>query len=115
VLPAQPTLLDLETAVQNGQRDALRGAFVTVIGRAQLWSPGRSDRFDMVRLVITCCVADARGTSAEVLGVPGLKVGDGEWLRVSGTLQFDSDADPNLPVIKAASIQKIPEPQSPYL
>jgi uncharacterized repeat protein (TIGR03943 family) len=114
-LPKDPSVLDLLTAVEEGRGGAIEGQFVTVFGQCDLRS-GRGDgRFDLYRLVITCCIADATSVSVEVAPSAGFRLEPSGWVRVGGIVKFDSPLDPALPVVHAATIAKISEPNKPYL
>jgi len=114
-LPRNPTVLDLLTAAQEGRRDALEGRFVAVLGQCDLPEGPGSRRFDLYRLVVTCCIADASAVSIEVVRPPTVALEPGGWVRVEGIVRFDSKIDPSLPVIHATMTSKIPEPSDPYL
>jgi uncharacterized repeat protein (TIGR03943 family) len=116
-LPQNPSVLDLLTTSSEYLPDQLEGRFVTVVGQCDLPHGAESTRFDLYRLVVTCCIADATVVSVEVSrkgAVPLLE--SGGWVRVAGRIQFDNAIDPSLPVIHAAApVDKIPEPSEPYL
>jgi uncharacterized repeat protein (TIGR03943 family) len=114
-LGPEPTVLELLTAVSGGYAGQLEGRFVTVLGQCDP-SPGAQDgRFDLYRLVVTCCIADATAAAIEVVPSPGVAIETGGWVRVGGIIEFDSPLDPGLPVLHAATITKIAEPAEPYL
>jgi len=114
-LPKDPSVLDLLTAVEEGRGGAIEGQFVTVFGQCDLRAGGGDGRFDLYRLVITCCIADATSVSVEVAPAASVRLEPGGWVRVGGIVKFDSPLDPALPVVHAATIAKISEPNKPYL
>jgi uncharacterized repeat protein (TIGR03943 family) len=114
-LPKSPTVADVLAAAQEGRRAVLEGKFVTVLGQCDLPGGPRSKRFDLYRLVVTCCIADATAISIEVARRPSVDLEPGEWVRVEGIIRFDSRVDPSLPVVHATSTTRIPEPAEPYL
>ena len=115
-LPQNPTVLDLLTTSAEYLPDQLEGRFVTVMGQCYLPEGAESGRFDIYRLVVTCCIADATAVSLEIARKPSVKLESGGWIRVGGRIKFDNPIDPSLPVIHAAGpISKIPEPPEPYL
>ncbi|MFJ9363483.1 TIGR03943 family putative permease subunit [Nocardia sp. NPDC101769] len=74
-----------------------------------------STEFDLARVVITCCVADARYVLVHLSGMPEA-IADDTWLEVRGTVQpgsaqHDSDETPTLTV---SDYQRIPKPDSTY-
>ncbi|HID75228.1 MAG TPA: TIGR03943 family protein [Planctomycetaceae bacterium] len=112
LLPAEPTILDLLTAVTQGRAQQLEGRFVHVIGQCDPLAEGR---LSIYRLVVTCCIADATAMAIEVVPSAPISVQAGGWLRVGGIIRFDSPHDPSLPVVHATTVEKIAEPAEPYL
>lgn len=114
-LPAKPTVLDLLTAAGQHDPKLLEGKFVEIVGQCDVASGPQNGRFDVYRLIVTCCVADASAVSIEVAGPAGEKIEPGVWVRVAGRLRFDSSYDPTLPVLHAEIITRIRAPSEPYL
>jgi len=115
-LPESPTILDLLTTSSEYLPDELEGRFVTILGQCDLPEGAESTRFDLYRLVVTCCIADATAVSVEISRKGGVQLESGGWVRVAGRIKFDNAVDPSLPVIHAAApVDKIPEPSEPYL
>jgi uncharacterized repeat protein (TIGR03943 family) len=111
----EPTVLDLLNAVDSGQAAALEGRFVHVIGQCAPRDDPRAGRFDLYRLVITCCVADATAVSIEVVGLPAVNVEPGQWLRIGGMVRFEKMGSTSQPVLHSATLSKTPMPSDPYL
>lgn len=107
-LPPEPTILDLVTAVREGYAEQLEGRFVSVLGECDPAGGGPDGRFDMYRLVVTCCTADASAVAIEVVPAADVTIQRGGWVR--GIIKFDSPLDPGLPVVHATTITKIAEP-----
>lgn len=115
-LPESPTVLDLLTTSSEYLPDQLEGRFVTILGQCDLPDGAQSTRFDLYRLVVTCCIADATAVSVEICRKCDVQLESGGWVRVAGRIKFDNPVDPSLPVIHAAApVAKIPEPSEPYL
>ena len=114
-LPKNPTILDVLNAAGEGNAKALEGTFVTVMGQCDLPNGAKSERFDIYRLVVTCCIADATAVAVEVARRPTVALEAGGWVRVEGIIKFDSKIDPSIPVIHATVTTKVPEPSEPYL
>lgn len=113
-LPAEPTVAELARALEGDTSQALAGKFVTVIGQCGSDEVMAGGRFDLYRLVVTCCVADATAVSIEVAGLPMAAVEPGQWLRIRGVIRFEGAGAPQA-VLHAASISKISTPSNPYL
>lgn len=113
-VPAEPTVLQLAQAADNGQAEGWAGRFVTVIGQCD--AADESTRtFELYRLVVTCCVADSQAVSVEVAMPPDIRLESRQWVRVAGVLRWRSDAAGGRLFIHAATISKIPVPAMPYL
>jgi uncharacterized repeat protein (TIGR03943 family) len=113
-LPAEPTVPELARALEGDAGRGLAGRFVTVIGQCGSDDVTPGGRFDLYRLVVTCCVADATAVSVEVAGLPTVTVESGQWLRIGGVVRFDGGVGSQA-VLHAASILKISAPSDPYL
>ncbi len=114
-LPKVPTLLELMEITAVADPEDLDGKFVTVIGRCDLPDGEASQRFEIYRLLVTCCVADASAVSVEVTRKDDVRLEPGGWVRIGGLLKFDNPIDPTMPVVHAATISKVSEPSEPYL
>jgi uncharacterized repeat protein (TIGR03943 family) len=93
--------------------EALRaraGEVVTMDGFVTI-DPGETDRFQLTRFVITCCVADATISYVTVVDAPPGAFADDDWVRVSGHIYpLGSDI-----LVDASSVVPIPRPSDPYL
>ena len=114
-LAKNPTVIELLEAAAATPRSALEGQFVTVVGQCILRDGPSQQRFDVYRLVVTCCVADATAVAVEVARNTAETLDPGGWVSVGGVLKFDSQRNSSMPVIHAATVSKIAEPSSPYL
>jgi uncharacterized repeat protein (TIGR03943 family) len=113
-LSPEPTVAELMRSLEGDEGRTLAGKFVTVIGQCGADNATTGGRFELYRLVVTCCIADATAVSIEVAGLPTVTVEPGQWLRVSGVIAIEGGASPQA-VLRAASIGKIPVPSNPYL
>jgi uncharacterized repeat protein (TIGR03943 family) len=115
-LPENPSILDVLTVLQNGDRKAVEGKFVTLVGQADLPDGDKSKRFQIYRLVVTCCIADATAVSVDVARTDQVALESGGWVRVQGIIKFDSKTDASQPVVHVTGeAARIPEPSEPYL
>jgi len=109
MLPKDATVLDIVTLAQQSPAGSLDGQFLSLVGQSAA-GPTR-EQFDLYRLVVNCCIADATAVSIPVRLPSGTKLRHG-WVRVDGTLKLDAASGP---AIQAASVKKIAEPREPYL
>ena len=115
-LPKNPTIIDLINAAAEYHPDDLDGRFVSVEGQCGLGSGTADPRFDLYRLIVNCCIADATTVPLEIVRPKRrTQLTPGGWVRVQGVIKFDNPVDPSMPVIEAAKISKIAEPSEPYL
>jgi len=101
------------------EEPALREQFadqrVSVTGQ---YVPPRGDgsaRFDLVRMFMVCCAADARPIGIAVSS-PSLPVAARMgWIRVTGKARFANDGESVQPFLEAESIQEVPAPREAVL
>ncbi|MGW4241713.1 TIGR03943 family putative permease subunit [Nocardia sp. NPDC004722] len=97
----------------DGREVTIRGFVIRPKDLEQAHAPATD--FDLARVVITCCVADARYVLVHLSGMPDA-IEDDAWLEVRGTVepgsaQRDSDETPTFTV---TGYQRIPKPDSTY-
>jgi uncharacterized repeat protein (TIGR03943 family) len=95
--------------------DKYKGKDVEVIGMVLHSEKLEANTFLCMRLVMSCCIADARtvgaGVSHKGLVAPAAE----SWIRLRGRFTMKSLDDKPFPFIEADSIEVIPEPDNPYL
>jgi len=123
-LPPDPApnlaLVDLVNRALQDATHSLDGREVTISGFVirpkdlEQQHPA-ADAFDLARVVITCCVADARYVLVHLAGMPE-PIEDDAWLQVRGIVQTDSaQHDPDqTPTLAVTDYQRIPAPDRPY-
>ncbi|MGI5130105.1 TIGR03943 family putative permease subunit [Pseudonocardia sp. CA-107938] len=110
-LPADPVVeLGLGEFVQRAVWDA--GG--TVVGRQVAltgFAVPRADGFELARLTIRCCAADARVHRVRLEPAPGAAADT--WLRVEGRLRPGPHPD-GVPTIEVTSADRVAPPRDPY-
>lgn len=93
------------------QEESLRVDFedkeIEIIGQylpAKTNNP-KGDRFNLIRVYITCCAADGRPISVNVQTNKPPKFKDMTWLRVTGKATFPVEGGNRLPLIIADSVE----------
>lgn len=71
--------------------------------------------FMVARYTISCCVADASAIGLPVAFEGDAAALDGQWVRVQGTFAAGTFRGERLPILQAASVEQIDEPERPYL
>lgn len=72
-------------------------------------------QFMIARFSISCCVADAFALGIPVDWAEGESLADGEWVRIQGSLLAGDFDGQNMPIIRADSVEIVPQPEHPYL
>ncbi len=72
-------------------------------------------QFLVGRFALNCCVADATAIGMAVVWPDEDNLADNSWVRVRGAVQAASLNGRPLPLIQAASIVQVAEPEQPYL
>lgn len=96
-------------------RQKMADARVRVVGQV-VHDPKKSARFDLVRMFIVCCAADARVLGVRVQGGDVSGIEEMEWVEVDGTLGFEQGG-PGVPepILRAQRVEKTDEPDEPFL
>jgi uncharacterized repeat protein (TIGR03943 family) len=70
----------------------------------------------LVRLVITCCAADAFPVKTKLDGVNLSALKNDEWIQTTGIVQPDSATSANgyTPTLAMSSLRQVPAPADPY-
>ena len=102
----------LFAAEEEGLRVDFENKEVEIIGQflpAQSNNPN-GDRFNLVRMYMTCCAADARPISVTVQMAQPPKVKDMTWLRIEGKATFPLEGGRRFPLIVADSAEECDAP-----
>ncbi|MFI6363687.1 TIGR03943 family putative permease subunit [Nocardia sp. NPDC050630] len=123
-LPAEPAprlpIVDLVDRALQDSSHSLDGREVTISGfiirpkDLEQQHPDTPDA-DLARVVITCCVADARYVLVHLSGMPEV-IEDDAWLEVRGVVESGSaQRDPDhTPTLVITAYQRIEAPDRPY-
>ncbi|QQK80901.1 TIGR03943 family protein [Salicibibacter cibi] len=98
---------------QGGER--LHGQDMDFTGFVYKDPAMNDDEFLVARFVITCCLADAVVYAFHVSAEDAQLYEMDSWVRVKGELANNENAEGSDPYVKAAEIEKIPEPDQPYV
>ena len=91
------------------------GTPVDVVGFVYREPSHPEDGFMLARFTLSCCVADAFPIGMPVISIEASDLTEGEWLRVGGQLKASAFGGEFLPVVVAEAIERVDEPQQPYL
>lgn len=96
-------------------RQKMADARVRVVGQI-VHDAKNAGRFDLVRMFIVCCAADARVLGLKVQGGGPEGAEEMDWVQVDGKLEFEQTG-PGVPqpIIRPENVQKVDEPDEPFL
>jgi uncharacterized repeat protein (TIGR03943 family) len=94
--------------------DSMRPLFdnkkVEMIGQFMPADKGGADRFQIVRMFMVCCAADARPVAVTVQAKDAPKLAEMAWARVVGTVDFPVEDGHRVPVLHAESVKACDPP-----
>ena len=92
---------------------AFNGQAVDVSGFVYREPTFPEGHFMVARFTMSCCVADAYPIGLPVAAADGFATG--EWVRVQGELRAGHFGDDFVPIVQAAQVEIIDEPEQTYL
>ncbi|WP_324610219.1 TIGR03943 family putative permease subunit [Streptomyces sp. WM6378] len=108
-LPAQSplalTLTDFTSRAVWDEKGSLKGRTVRLTGFV---TPANPDSWQLSRVIVSCCAADARVVKVEIHGI-AVPPAD-SWVTVTGEWRPDAKA----PALDATGLNRIPQPKNPY-
>lgn len=107
-------LLDWGTAL-SVQGEGLTGKPADVVGFVYQGGSAGPDAFYIARFVVTCCAADGAGVGLPVVWADGDALAENTWVRVTGTIDRATIDGIDQPVLRAAAVEPVPQPENPYL
>jgi uncharacterized repeat protein (TIGR03943 family) len=109
--PLTTDISHLVWALSPPERQAMDGKTVRVLGQ---YYPSSAREFQVVRLYLYCCAADASPISLQVVGAPvGQKQED--WIEVTGILRYRQKETEWEPYLVSPSTRKAAAPADPYV
>lgn len=95
-------------------REKFLGKTIKVVGQPIFSS---STQFQLTRLFIMCCAADARpvGFWVDSLEEVSSTLQKANWLKVEGKLEFQSESERFIPRLKLISVEKTEAPEEIFL
>jgi putative membrane protein len=107
-------LLDWGT-VLSVRGDELTGSPADVVGFVFHDAALGPDAFYAVRYVVTCCAADGAGVGLPVVWAGGASLPENGWVRVRCSIDRATLDGAEQPVLRAESVEPVPQPENPYL
>lgn len=107
--------LDLLFAAQEpGLREEFENQRVSIIGQYVPPRGGAEGGFDLVRMFVVCCAADARPLGIKVTGelVAVPRMG---WVRITGIARFEDNGGVLEPSLELEKIEEVDAPRESFL
>ena len=114
-------IIDMLYAVQMpSYREEFEGKEVEVIGQYVPLTTGnpKGDRFQAIRMFMTCCAADAKPIGVTIQsppGVPPLKVPEMGWVKIIGKPVFPMEGGRRTAIIEATKVEECAAPSEPFV
>ena len=110
--------VDLLYAAQDPtMREDFEGKEVELIGQfmpAKEKNP-RGDRFNLIRMYVMCCAADARPVAVSVQTEKPGEHAEMSWVKVTGLATFPTEGGRRIPVLMAKSIEACDPPEESFI
>lgn len=109
------TLDLLFAAAEPALREEFENQRVSVVGQ---FVPPRSagdGEFDLVRMIMVCCAADARPLGVKISAPPPAELPSMGWIRVTGTARFDDKGGFFEPRIEGGAVEQVEAPRETIL
>lgn len=107
--------LDLLFAAQEpGLREEFENQRVSIIGQYVPPRGGAAGGFDLVRMFMVCCAADARPLGIKVTGDP-VAVPRMGWVRITGIARFEGSGGVMEPSLELETIEEVEPPRETLL
>jgi uncharacterized repeat protein (TIGR03943 family) len=108
--PVRISLLDYYSRAAFGAGTTLSGHRLTMTAFVLRPEPGG---FQVARLVITCCAADAQPVVVTVQASTSAPAPD-TWVTITGTFAGMSPTDATVPILRADAVTPVGQPSNPY-
>jgi uncharacterized repeat protein (TIGR03943 family) len=95
--------------------NSFNGKQADVVGFVYREATFPDNQFMVTRFTVSCCVADASALGLPVVSDKASQFPADTWVEIKGTLKVDKFKGDNWPILQAVSIEKIAQPEHPYL
>jgi uncharacterized repeat protein (TIGR03943 family) len=116
--PMPLQVIDMLYAVQMpSYRSEFEGKQVELVGQYVPMTTGnpKGDRFQVIRMFITCCAADAKPVGVTVRYPKPLKVPEMGWVKITGLPTFPVEGGRRTALIEANKVEECPAPNEPFV
>jgi uncharacterized repeat protein (TIGR03943 family) len=116
--PMPLQVIDMLYAIQMpSYREEFEGKEVEMVGQFVPMTTGnpKGDRFQVIRMFITCCAADAKPMGVTVHGDTLPHVSEMQWVRVTGTPTFPMEGGKRTAILEATKVEPCEAPSDPFV
>ena len=111
----QVETLDLLFAAEEpALREEFENQRVSILGQYVPPRGGAEGGFDLVRMFVVCCAADARPLGIKVTGAP-VEVPRMGWVRITGVARFEDKGGTIEPSLELEKIEEVEAPRESFL
>lgn len=111
-------VIDMLYALQMpSYREEFEGKEVEMIAQYVPMTTGnpKGDRFQAVRMFITCCAADAKPVGVTVRGHAIPKVPEMGWVKITGKPTFPMEGERRAAILEASKVEPCDAPSEPFV
>ena len=116
--PMPIQIIDLLYAVQMpSYREEFEGKEVEMTGQFIPLTTGnpKGDRFQAIRLFITCCAADAKPVGVTIHYSGSLKASEMGWVKITGVPTFPIEGGRRAALLEASKVEECAAPDEPFV
>jgi uncharacterized repeat protein (TIGR03943 family) len=116
--PMPLQVIDMLYAVQMpSYRSEFEGKNVELVGQYIPMTTGnpKGDRFQAIRMFMTCCAADAKPVGVTVQYSKPLKVSEMDWVKITGKPIFPMEGGKRTALLEATKVEECPAPSEPFV
>jgi len=111
-------VIDLLYAIQmSSYREEFLGKEVEMVAQFVPLTTGnpKGDRFQAIRLFMTCCAADAKPVGVTVKYHGSLKFSEMGWIRITGVPTFPMEGGHRTAILEARKVEECEAPDEPFV
>ena len=109
-------ILDLLFAAgEPALREEFEGRKVAIIGQYIPPTGGGAGDFDLVRMFVVCCAADARPLGLKITAPTDVEVPRMGWIRITGTARFEDVNGQLEPRLEAEKVEPVEQPRETFI
>jgi len=116
--PMPLQVIDMLYGIQMpSYRSEFEGKEVELIGQFVPLTTGnpKGDRFQAIRMFITCCAADAKPVGVTVRYPKPLTLSEMSWVRITGKPVFPMEGGRRTALLEATKVEECPAPNEPFV